>query len=349
MWVEIHILGLCRFVLIRGFCLGDNLCATHRTLEVIFEPALDTLAVECVLAGQLSRSLSLLALVQANVAVTLLRIFRFRWQILDLLLWKPPSCLLALRHHTGTEEELLQRNATSVVLRPKLPEIWEKLPWRRLLIPVVIRLLVNMERLWVCCYWSSTSQICGMTDGADLGRLTELVDRNGDWLSPGSPGGSSLRHCLLRRETGQLTALRALRGGKGRGGRVLLELGCLSENFTVILHRRSKEGRFLRSLHWLLGLLVWTHAWFQLDEGWSAVLAGDICRLCPWGYVDHGFEGAFASVTMEGSGGHSVRYWRIHYFFLFSNEEVSWLLFSDNFNQILLIRQAERALFKGFH
>ena len=104
-----NILGLCRFVLIGGIWLGDNFCATNRTLEVIFQPPLDTLAIKCVLARQLSRILARLALVQANVTVTLFGIFRFRRQILNLLLGKPPSSrLLALRHKTtGTKEEFL--------------------------------------------------------------------------------------------------------------------------------------------------------------------------------------------------------------------------------------------------
>jgi len=161
---------------------------------------LDALAVKSVLARQLRRSLPLLALVQANVAVTFLGIFRLRWQILDLLLGKPPRCLLALRHTTnGTKEEFLQRNATTVVLRPKLPEIREKLPKRRVvnirlllllvslvsshlterLVMRVLRLLVNVVRL-LDRYWNTASQMGRMTDCAHLGRLTVLVDRNGD-------------------------------------------------------------------------------------------------------------------------------------------------------------------------
>ena len=164
------------------------------------------------------------------------------------------------------------------------------------------------------CYWNATNQIGGVAHCAHLGRLSVLVDRNGDRLCPGAPRRSCPCHCLLRRETWQLAALWALRGGKGRGGRVvLLELGCLSENFTVIFHRRSKERSFLRSLH-LVGLLAWAHARFKLNEGRSTVITCHFGRLCTWGYVDHGFEGAFTSVAMEGSGSHSVRYWRIHYF-----------------------------------
>jgi len=162
---------------------------------------LDALAVKSVLARQLRRSLPLLALVQANVAVTFLGIFRLRWQILDLLLGKPPRCLLALRHTTnGTKEEFLQRNATTtVVLRPKLPEIREKLPELRvvnirlllLLVSLVsshlterlvmrlLRLLVNVVRL-LDRNWNTASQMGRMTDCAHLGRLTVLVDRNGD-------------------------------------------------------------------------------------------------------------------------------------------------------------------------